>query len=272
MRDVASAIGIVKTDTIKSSVDAKYISKINYPESQKLGLRCVQNGVLTISFEGLKDYLLKTNEAPKVQMLLKELETVEINNEVVEILTFAGVEAETQNTIQVLEQREILGHVFKIYGTYENPLFLAKDVAEWIEYSKRSDGSYQVGQMLKSVDEEEKISTVNNLNGKEMWFLTEDGLYEVLMQSRKPIAKEFKKQIKVILKEIRLTGRYVNNSDKFVDNYFSNLSEDVRQAIRKELSNKNQILLAEIKPLEDELEANLKVIDLIDGIERIKEV
>lgn len=26
-----------------------------------------------------------------------------------------------------------------------------------------------------------------------MWFLTDDGLYEVLMQSRKPIAKQFKK-------------------------------------------------------------------------------
>lgn len=71
-------------------------------------------------------------------------------------------------------------------------------MAEWIDYSKRSDGSYQVGQMLKSVDEDEKISTVNNFNGKEMWFLTEDGLYKVLMQSRKPIAKAFKKEVKKI--------------------------------------------------------------------------
>lgn len=71
-------------------------------------------------------------------------------------------------------------------------------MAEWIDYSKRSDGSYQAGQMLKSVDEDEKISTVNNFNGKEMWFLTEDGLYEVLMQSRKPIAKAFKKEVKKI--------------------------------------------------------------------------
>mgnify|MGYP003401111636 CR=1 FL=1 len=43
---------------------------------------------------------------------------------------------------------------------------------------------------------------------REMWFLTEDGLYEVLMQSRKPIAKEFKKQVKLILKEIRKHGMY----------------------------------------------------------------
>lgn len=35
-----------------------------------------------------------------------------------------------------------------------------------------------------------------NLGGRqgETWFLTEDGLYEVFMQSRKPIAKQFKKK------------------------------------------------------------------------------
>ena len=45
--------------------------------------------------------------------------------------------------------------------------------------------------MLSKVDEEEKIKTFMNLNnskvGSNTWFLTEDGLYEVLMQSRKPI-------------------------------------------------------------------------------------
>ena len=38
---------------------------------------------------------------------------------------------------------------------------------------------------------------------REMWFLTENGLYEVLMQSRKPIAKQFKKQVKQILDKPR---------------------------------------------------------------------
>ena len=44
-----------------------------------------------------------------------------------------------------------------------------------------------------------------------MYFLTEEGWYEVLMQSRKPIAKEFKKQVKQILKEIRKHGMYATN-------------------------------------------------------------
>lgn len=48
--------------------------------------------------------------------------------------------------------------------------------------------------------------------------MTEDGLYEVLMTSRKPIAKQFKKEVKKILKEIRLTGGYVANDDVFIQN------------------------------------------------------
>lgn len=37
--------------------------------------------------------------------------------------------------------------------------------------------------------------------------LTENGLYEVLFQSRKPIAKAFKAEVKKILKELRFRGR-----------------------------------------------------------------
>lgn len=123
--------------------------------------------------------------------------------------------------LKIIDERELFNKPFRIYGSVEEPLFLAKEVAEWIDYSKREDGSYQVGQMLKSIESDEKISTVNNLNGKEMWFLTEDGLYEVLMQSRKPIAKQFKKKVKEILKDIRKHGMYatdelLNNPDLLI--------------------------------------------------------
>lgn len=46
---------------------------------------------------------------------------------------------------------------------------------------------------------------------RDVWFLTEDGLYEVLMQSRKPIAKQFKRGVKEILKSLRRTGSYSAN-------------------------------------------------------------
>lgn len=48
---------------------------------------------------------------------------------------------------------------------------------------------------------------------REVWMLTENGLYEILMQSRKPIAKEFKKGVKKILHEIRTVGGYMTAND-----------------------------------------------------------
>lgn len=115
------------------------------------------------------------------------------------------------NSIQVLSKTELLGHKFTVYGTAENPLFLAKEVAECIDYAKTSQGYYDVSRMVGTVDEEEKHLRTIFVDGRnyEMWFLTEDGLYEVLMQSRKPIAKEFKKGVKEILKTIRKTGGYI---------------------------------------------------------------
>lgn len=107
------------------------------------------------------------------------------------------------NEIQVLKQTELLGQQFAVYGTPDEPLFLAKDVAAWIEHT-------DVSKMVQCVDEDEKLTRTMFVSGqnREVWLLTEDGLYEILMQSRKSIAKQFKKGVKKILHEIRTTGRY----------------------------------------------------------------
>lgn len=109
--------------------------------------------------------------------------------------------------LNVLNNQIVLGKDFAVYGDIENPLFLAKDVAEVIE-------NKNVSQMLNVVDEDEKvICNVYTLGGnQDMWFLTEYGLYEVLMQSRKPIAKEFKKEVKAILKQLRTSGVVITES------------------------------------------------------------
>jgi len=125
------------------------------------------------------------------------------------------ITCEMSNELKVIDERIVLEKNFRIFGTFEEPLFLAKDVAEWIEHSN-------VAMMLQAVDEEEKtviavsvkptdvdISNPYTQRGgthTNQAFLTEEGLYEVLMQSRKPIAKAFKKHVKEILKTIRKTG------------------------------------------------------------------
>lgn len=102
----------------------------------------------------------------------------------------------------VLKQTELCGRQFVVYGSVTEPLFKAKDVADILEVKNTS--------VLVQRIEEEEVTKLNlgGLQGETL-FLTEDGLYEALMQSRKPIAKQFKKGVKQILKEIRTTGGYI---------------------------------------------------------------
>lgn len=102
--------------------------------------------------------------------------------------------------LEPVETATILGKEFVIYGTVQEPWFKAKDVAEWIEMD-----SSHASRLVNSVDEDEKARhNMATLGGnQEVWFLSENGVYEVLMQSRKPIAKEFKKEVKKLLKAIR---------------------------------------------------------------------
>ncbi len=166
------------------------------------------------------------------------------------------------NELQVIDKREILGKQFRVYGDFENLLFLAKDVAEWIDYSKKSNGSYDVNSMLRMVDEDEKLVRKISVSGqnRNMWFLTEDGFYEVCMQSTKPNAKIFKKEVKKILKTIRKTGMYM--TDNVWDTITSNpekLGEVLINygKVKRELEHleeENQIqkqLIAEYKPIKE---------------------
>lgn len=148
------------------------------------------------------------------------------------------------NELKVLNEQEVLGKQFKVYGTPEEPLFVANDVAEWIEHSNTTE-------MLRNIDDDEKlVSTILRAGqGRQVNMLTENGLYEVFMQSRKPIAKEFKKKAKEILKTIRKHGLYA--TDNVIDNILNNpdfgielltrLKEE--RAARVEAERKNAILM-----------------------------
>lgn len=105
--------------------------------------------------------------------------------------------------ISIVSRSNFMGQEVDVYGTAYEPLFRAKDVAGWLDIQNVSD-------MLKNIDEDEKgiVPTYTPGGVQSVWFLTEDGLYEVLMQSRKPIAKQFKKGVKDILKTIRRTGEF----------------------------------------------------------------
>ena len=151
-----------------------------------------------------------------------------------------------EEILEVVDRTIILGKEINLYRSIENPLFLAKDVADWIDYAKNKNGSRQTSKMVKMVDENEKlvvkILPPNESQVRKQIMLTEDGLYECCMKSSKPIAKEMKQEIKKYLKSIRLTGAAipVGQEEKMVNYYFSNLSQNLQGQIVSELMLKNK--------------------------------
>lgn len=128
-----------------------------------------------------------------------------------------------------------------IYGTAEEPLFLARDIAEMLEIKNNRD-------MLNNVDDDEKLMSAVSTSGqnRQMWFLTESGLYEVLMQSRKPKAKEFKRKVKEILKTIRKHGAYMTDK-KAQDVLHGNGLADLLIQAGEQLKEKD-VIISQLKP------------------------
>lgn len=106
--------------------------------------------------------------------------------------------------IKIISKSTFLDKEIDVWGSVENPLFRANDVQSWL-------GLKNVSRAVANVDEEERLNLKLSRGGS-MWFLTEEGVYELLMQSRKPIAKQFKKGVKAILHEIRTKGGYIASS------------------------------------------------------------
>lgn len=103
--------------------------------------------------------------------------------------------------IKIISKSTFLDKEIDVWGSVENPLFRANDVQNWL-------GLKNVSRAVANVDEDERLNLKLSRGGS-MWFLTEEGVYELLMQSRKPIAKQFKKGVKKILHEIRTKGGYL---------------------------------------------------------------
>ena len=84
------------------------------------------------------------------------------------------------------------------------PWFVAKDVCEALEL-------YDVSKAVERLDEDEltRIKFVSGGQNRDMFIVNEPGLYTLILGSRKPEAKAFKRWIThEVLPAIRKTGRY----------------------------------------------------------------
>ena len=98
-----------------------------------------------------------------------------------------------------------------VYVSLDNPLFKALDVAKMIDYS---DGN--TWKMLEMCEEDEKLNLPMVVAGQRrtVSFVTETGLYNILSQSRKPIARKWRRIIHDELIRLR-RSRNMNVVEQF---------------------------------------------------------
>lgn len=114
-------------------------------------------------------------------------------------------------------QIEFGGHVLHVYNSLDEPLFQAVEVAKLIDFSIGN-----TAHMLRQVEQDEKIlvntrnNSTSNRGNPNMWFVTELGLYNVLSQSRKPIARGWRRVVHQELIELR-RSRQKNIAEQFED-------------------------------------------------------
>lgn len=110
----------------------------------------------------------------------------------------------------------------------DEPYFVGKDVAEILGYSNPRKA------MIDHVDAEDKgVTKCDTLGGtQEMTIINESGLYSLILSSKLPKAKEFKRWVTAeVLPAIRKTGGYVNDTAQFVESYFGQLDPSQKHAL-----------------------------------------
>ena len=152
-----------------------------------------------------------------------------------------------------------------IYGTYDEPLFKAKDIGDLLEIKNVKD-------TIKNYNDKQKLGVVlTDPHGRlqETNMLTEQGLYKILMKSRKPIAEQFQDWVCEIIKEIRLKGKYdLEEQLQQKDLETQKLLEEKEQ---KELETQKLLEEKEQKEIETQKMLEEKELELIKYKEKIYE-
>lgn len=125
-------------------------------------------------------------------------------------------------------------HMLHVYSSLDEPLFRATDVADIIEYS--NDNTFR---LLGLVEEDEKLNLPVVVAGqrRNASFVTETGLYNILAQSRMPIARAWRRVVHTELVELRkqrgldISQRFNEWNDLMGTVYFDEESGRLMQSV-----------------------------------------
>ena len=133
------------------------------------------------------------------------------------------------NELQIFKSHEF----GEIRTTIQNgePWFVAADVCKALDITQNRNA------VARLDDDEKGVRLTDTLGGKQkLTVVNEAGLYSLVLGSRKPEAKAFKRWIThEVLPTIRRTGGYVNSAEAFIGHYLPHADESTRTMFRAQL-------------------------------------
>ena len=155
-----------------------------------------------------------------------------------------------KNEIMIFESPEF-GRIRTVNDEKGGPWFIGKDVATLLGYSNTRDA------LRKHVDEEDKTTVAIHDTGSNYQSMTvivnESGLYSLILQSKLPRAREFKRWVtSEVLPQIRKTGGYIP-----LDN-----EDDEKTILAKAL----KILNRTLQQKDELIEAQRPKVDFADAV------
>lgn len=173
------------------------------------------------------------------------------------------VNVTNNNDIQIFNNAEF-GSVRSLMVNGE-PYFVGRDVAKILGYANPSDA------IAKHVDEEDKgVAKCDTLGGiQELTVINESGLYSLILSSKLPSAKRFKRWVTAeILPAIRKHGVFVmddiiNNTDALIEALQAFKAEKLR---RQALEVENAIQRQQIAEMEPKVSYYDKVLQSLDPV------
>ena len=261
-RDVANAVGLIRSRNLTEKASLNNVRHLNIEEAKKYEIGNRAKGTNLINCDGVVEYSKRSPFNIDWDKFLKELKPSNENIQADECSQIEFEEAKTDNS-------NALSKIFEgtpveiIVDENGEPLFELYSTGMALGYITNADDKQyphktRIEKTLQNAEIKPFVHGVQK-------YLTESQLYDFMFEAKTDKCKSFRKWVtNEVLPTIRKTGGYVNNAEKFTENYFSNLSEDTREIIKNELENKNKELRLEKAKIEHELKSNTEIINLID--------
>ena len=124
--------------------------------------------------------------------------------------------------LQIFNHPEFGG--VRVIGDFENPRFCLADVCKILGLTVKG----VVQRLDKEVISNYPLETAGGI--QQVYFINEDGLYDVILDSRKPDAKKMRKWLtNEVVPSIRKTGMYINPHAPIDPRFLRRIADEIEQ-------------------------------------------